>query len=96
MIWRANWKDSGSIKMRIACTLRSAATRHQKPREKPLVAVLTSTNSNGNRIAAGRTSYPKLPEYHFAMHRRGFDLGIRPDSRCAGCPIGEKHAKIHG
>jgi hypothetical protein len=27
--------------------------------------------------------------------RRGFALGIRPDSRCAGCPIGEKHAKIH-
>jgi hypothetical protein len=27
--------------------------------------------------------------------RRGFTLGIRPDSRCVGCPIGQKHAKIH-
>ncbi|MCB1791902.1 MAG: hypothetical protein KDJ24_16480, partial [Gammaproteobacteria bacterium] len=25
----------------------------------------------------------------------GFGLGIRPDTRCAGCPIGEKYDKIH-
>jgi hypothetical protein len=54
MIWSENWKDSGSITTRIACTLRSTATRHQKPP----AAVLTSTGSSGNLIAAGYTIYP--------------------------------------
>ena len=33
---------------------------------------------------------------HPRAQRRAFALGIRPDNRCAGCPIGEKNAKIHG
>jgi len=58
MIWSENWKDSDSITTRIACALRSTAARHQKPREKPPTAVMTSTNSSGNLIAAGYISHP--------------------------------------
>jgi hypothetical protein len=57
MIWGENWKDSGSISTRIACTLRSTATHHQKSLAKPPAAVLTSTDSSGNLIAAGYISY---------------------------------------
>jgi len=52
-IWSENWKDSGSISTRIACTFRSTATGHQKLPP----AVLTSTDSSGNLIAVGYISY---------------------------------------
>ena len=71
MIWSENWKDSGSITTRIACTLRSTATHPQKPLVKPPAAVLTSTDSSGNLIAVGYTSYLWQHEQQFAMHRFG-------------------------
>ncbi len=40
---------------RIACARRSTATHHPKSLAKPPAAVLTSTNSSGNLIAAGYT-----------------------------------------
>ncbi len=58
MIWRENWKDSGSSTTRIAYTLPSTAIHHQKSLVKPPAAVPTSTNSSGHLIAAGYTSYP--------------------------------------
>ena len=56
MTWSENWKNSDSTTMRFACTLRSTVTHHQQPLVKPPAAVLTSTDSSGNRIAAGCTS----------------------------------------
>ncbi|MGB5199538.1 MAG: hypothetical protein WBR56_06520, partial [Sedimenticolaceae bacterium] len=73
-----NWKDSGSITTRIACTLRSTAAHRQKSLPKLPAAMLTSADSNGNLIAVGYTSYPWQLEQQFAMHRFAWGDIFRP------------------
>jgi hypothetical protein len=58
MIWKQNWKDSGSITTYIACTLRAKAAHRQKSLPKIPSAVLTSADSSGILITVGYTSYP--------------------------------------